>query len=132
MRAQSRELALQILFQTEFAPQISFADLLDVLGQGFAQDILAYTDLLVKGVQTNRQSIDSAIQGASRHWKIERMSPVDKNVMRVAIFEMFYAHESVPPSVAINEAIELVKKFGSTDSASFVNGVLDQIVKSKL
>lgn len=130
MRHRSRELALQILFQTEFAPKISFSDLLEVLGEGATGEVIAYAEGLIQGVIQHKSEIDQKIQAASRQWKIDRMSPIDRNVMRIAVFEMVYANEILRPSIAIDEAIETVKIYGSSDSAAFVNGILDQIAKT--
>lgn len=130
MRHRSRELALQILFQAEFAPKISFPDLLEVLGEGATGEVVSYAEELLEGVAQHRTEIDQKIQAASRQWKIDRMSPIDRNVMRIATFEMVFATQILRPSIAIDEAIEIVRKYGSSDSASFVNGVLDQIAKT--
>jgi N utilization substance protein B len=80
------------------------------------------------GVKREQGTLDRYIEEASENWKISRITYVDKNIMRVAIFEMLYSPE-VPPKVAIDEALELAKKFGSEDSKDFVNGVLDRILK---
>ena len=128
-RRQARELALQILFQTEFAPQISYQALLDVFGQSVDPDVVNYADLLVTGVQANKAAIDSKIQSSSAHWKMERMATIDRNLLRIAVYEMKFAQELIKENIAINEAVEIAKKFGTTDSAGFVNGLLDQVSK---
>ena len=129
-RRQSRELALQILFQTEFAPQISYHTFLEVFEQSFDNEVIEYADVLVKGVQSNKASIDSKLQASSAHWKVERMATIDRNILRIAVFEMKFAADPVKENIAINEAVEIAKKFGTTDSASFVNGLLDQVSKA--
>jgi transcription antitermination protein NusB len=131
MRRQSREIALQILFQTEFAPQISFEDLFSIYDDKKDRGIIKYADDLVRGVQIHKVKIDEKIQEASRHWKIERMGGVDRNILRLAIFEMMMSSEMIEPKIAINEAIEVAKVFGSQESASFVNGLLDQVVRNE-
>lgn len=134
MRRQSREIALQILFQTEYAPQITFDEALALLDDKKdiekTSAIIKYADDIITGVQTKKEIIDQKIQEASRHWKIERMGGVDRNILRLAVFEMFHAKELIEPKIAINEAIEIAKIFGSQESASFVNGLLDQIVRN--
>jgi N utilization substance protein B len=130
MRRQSREIALQILFQTEYAPQISFEDLFSIHGERKEGSIIRYADEIVRGVQTHKVKLDERIQEASRHWKIDRMGGVDRNMMRIAVFEMFHAPEMIEPKIAINEAIEIVKIFGSQESPSFVNGILDQVTRN--
>ena len=131
MRRQSREIALQILFQTEYAPQISFDDLVSIHGAKMEASVISYADQIVRGVLAHKESLDKKIQEASRHWKIERMGGVDRNLLRLALFEIFHATEMIEPKIAINEAIEVAKIFGSQESPSFVNGILDQVVRNE-
>jgi transcription antitermination protein NusB len=131
MRRQSREIALQVLFQVEFAPQISFEDLLALFDEKKDLGIIKYADEIIHGVQAQKVKIDEKIQEASRHWKIERMGGVDRNILRIAVYEMFYASELLEPKIAINEAIEIAKIFGAQESSSFVNGLLDQVVRNE-
>jgi len=128
-RHQSRELALQILFQIEFAPQIQYSEFLEVFEQSYDQDTIDYADLLINGVKNNLEQIDLTLQKVSQHWKLDRMAIVDRNLMRMAIFEMIVMKDPLKPNIVINEALELAKKYGSTDSASFINGLLDQAAK---
>ena len=81
---------------------------------------------LVRGVAANRRSIDDAIEGASANWRLDRMAKVDRNVLRLAVYELRHRTD-VPVKVVINEAIELAKKYGAEGSGAFVNGVLDQL-----
>jgi N utilization substance protein B len=129
MRRQAREAALQILFQAEFASPVSYMDLMGLFETHLEPESRAYMQSLVEGVRTNQESIDQKIQAKSAHWKLARMAHVDRNVLRIAAYELFFAHEKVSPKIIINEAIEIAKKFGSSDSGSFVNGVLDAIAK---
>lgn len=131
MRRQSRELALQILFQTEFAPEISLADLSNVFNKSFDQQIMTYTHELVKTVQKNKERIDAKIQETSRHWKMDRMASVDRNILRIAVAEVLFMDPKVEPKIVMNEAIEIAKTYGTQDSGSFVNGLLDQIIKNE-
>lgn len=128
-RRQAREIALQILFQTEFAPQISSQTFLDVFEQSVEADVISYADLLVNGVQAHRSEIDSKIQSSSAHWKLDRMATIDRNILRIAVYEMKFAKDLIKENIAINEAVEIAKKYGTTDSSSFVNGLLDQVSK---
>lgn len=130
-RRQSRELALQVLFQQEFAPRQNVEVGLGLVRNSFdaPPDVYQYALELLKGVEERRADIDGLIQKSSAHWTLKRMALVDLNIMRLAVFEMKYASEAVPPAVGINEAVEISKKFGTIDSAAFVNGLLDQIVK---
>ena len=96
----------------------------------YEEDIVAYTRFLLGGVTREQKQLDRCIVRASEHWKISRITYVDRNILRMAIFEMLYSAE-VPPKVAIDEAIELAKKFGSEDSKDFVNGILDRVLKDR-
>ena len=81
---------------------------------------------LVLGIWTKREELDSLISRSSRNWRLERMSHVDRNVLRLGAFEMLFMKD-IPPKVSIDEAVELGKKFGSEESGAFINGVLDNI-----
>ena len=129
MRHQSRELALQILFQTEFAPQISYQSFLEIFEETVEQDVTDYAQTLIKGVQNHREAIDSKIQASSAHWKVERMATIDRNILRIAVYEMKFAQDPLKENIVINEAVEIAKKYGTTESSSFVNGLLDQVSK---
>ena len=131
MRRKSREIALQILFQVEYAPQISFEQLLNLFDQKKEDGVIDYADKIIQGVKKHKESIDSKIQEASRHWKIERMGGVDRNILRASVYEMFFADETLDPKIVINEAIEIAKVYGTQESSSFVNGLLDQVVKNE-
>jgi N utilization substance protein B len=88
--------------------------------------------ILVRGTIEKRAEIDKRISDAAEHWRIERMAVVDRNVMRMATFEMAFRGEDVPAKVAINEAIELAKRFSTEQSGAFVNGVLDRVRRGLL
>ncbi len=130
MRRQSRELALQVLFQTEFAPQISNSDLMEVLGAAVEPEVVTFATDIIRGVQAQKPAIDSKIQSASAHWKLDRMATIDRNILRIAVYEMIFAPNPLKENIVINEAVEIAKKFGTTESASFVNGLLDQVAKA--
>jgi N utilization substance protein B len=84
--------------------------------------------LLLAGVKKEREMIDRFIASACENWKMDRIAFVDKNVMRIGVYEMLFSQD-VPPKVAIDEAIEMGKKYGNGDSGDFINGVLDRILK---
>ncbi len=130
-RRLSRELALQVLFQREFAPSADINSNLNNFRDSFSasDEVWSYTQQLLTGVDQNATAIDALIQKSSAHWTMQRMALVDRNIMRIAVFETKFAAEPLPPAVAINEAVEISKKFGTNDSPAFVNGILDQIVK---
>jgi len=128
-RRKSREGTLQILFQLEFDD----SDPDDVLNQFWkgkraSREIKEYCGYLVKGVTSHQDSIDRLIQSASEHWRLSRMAVVDRNILRMAVFELFY-EEELAPAIVINEAIEIAKKFSSDQAAHFINGILDALRK---
>ena len=131
MRHQARELALQILFQIEFAPQIEYSEFLEIFEQSHSQDVIDYADMLINGVKSNKDDIDKKIQSTSQHWKVDRMAIVDRNILRMAVYEMKIMSAQLEPKIAINEAIELAKRFSTSESSGFINGILDQIAKER-
>lgn len=133
-RRRARELALQMLFQAEFTPPSAASEILKRFQEEFdvPRDVVEYADLLVQGIFLHRDKLDQTIQSSSSHWKIARMALVDLNVMRIALFEIMFSASPLPPKVAINEAVEIARRYGSTDSGSFVNGILDQAAKGSM
>jgi N utilization substance protein B len=140
MRRKAREIALQLLFQKEFAPPITprlwqatvSSDESSSDKEQIAPESFKYAEILVQGIQEKQPEIDSLIQRYSQHWKIDRMTTIDRNIIRLGIYEMKFANEPLPGSIAINEAVELAKVFSTTDSPSFINGLLDQINKTNI
>ncbi|MBL7542343.1 MAG: transcription antitermination factor NusB [Bdellovibrionaceae bacterium] len=126
-RRNARELALQLLFQSEFAPQISVNAFLQLYDNKYGTETIQYAEQLIHGVSEAKNKIDEKISSVSRNWKVDRMALVDRNILRVAIFEMKLSHEKLSEKIVINEAIEIAKKYGNTDSAGFINGILDQV-----
>jgi N utilization substance protein B len=122
-------MALQILFQLEFSPRANVHELLNLIGDNLPKDSVAYAESLVEGVKAQKRDVDTTIQSASSHWKLDRMATVDRNLLRLACYEMKFSPDQIKPSIVINEAVEIAKIFGTTESASFVNGVLDQIAQ---
>jgi len=94
----------------------------------YQQDIMDYTRGLLSGIEEERDTIDEHIKSASDNWKLDRITYVDSNILRIGIYEMLFA-EDVPPKVAIDEAIELAKKYGREDSRELINGVLDRVLR---
>jgi N utilization substance protein B len=128
-RRKARELALKMLYQME-VNRDTVDKALDKYTRIFPyqDDIVAYARILLTGIGKEQEKLDTYITTASEHWKISRITYVDKNILRVAIYEMLYSPE-VPPKVAIDEALELAKKFGAEDSKDFVNGILDRVLR---
>ncbi len=127
MRRGARELAVQILFHMEFNqgdPDTVF----DLICENFnsKKSVRGFARQLVLGVCEKRQELDKVIGRASKNWRLERMSRLDKCVLRLAVFEMFFL-DDIPLKVSLDEAVEIGKKFGGEDSTRFINGVLDSI-----
>ena len=128
-RRKARELALQLLYQLDLR---GTGETAPHEGEFWAQHSAAdgptreYATQLVTGVKTHWSKIDDVIAQSAEHWDLERMSVVDRNILRLAVFELGWERE-VPPKVAINEAIEIAKKFGTRESGRFINGVLDRV-----
>jgi N utilization substance protein B len=129
-RRKARESTLQILFQLEFndldvekAFQVYWKD------KKASKEIKNYCRWLIKGVISHQESIDRNIQSVSEHWRLARMPVVDRNILRMAVFELLY-EEDVAPAIVINEAIEIAKKFSGEQAAMFINGVLDTLRKN--
>ena len=127
-RRKARESALQALYEIDTAGQDPTEALGD-LAESFGTDdpkILGYAEGLIRGVVGNLEELDAVIQAHSPNWKLARMARVDRNVLRLAAFELRF-REDVPLKVVLNEAIEVAKRFGSEGSAAFINGVLDRL-----
>jgi N utilization substance protein B len=130
-RSRSREVALQLLFQREMNPGVDRAWI-----ERFARDRLREPELvpfclgLVDGITTNLSAIDAQLAAAAENWRLPRMAAVDRNVLRMGAYELLFTPDT-PSSVALNEAIELARRYGSADSPAFVNGVLDRLKASR-
>jgi N utilization substance protein B len=129
-RSRAREVALQLLFQRDHNPGVEPTSI-----ERFIHDRLSDTSLqafcksLFEGVLGHAEEIDLRLTQAAENWRLPRMAGVDRNVLRLGAFELLFSSET-PAGVALNEAIELARRFGSADSPAFVNGVLDQIRRS--
>ena len=133
VRRQSRELALQVLFQIEYDPQFDMKTSFSRFVTNFRplETVVEYCEKLAFGVVEHQTEIDTTIQSHSPHWKISRMDRVDRNTLRIAVYELLFQHADVPPKVVINEAVEIGKTFGNAESASFINGILGQVARQK-
>ena len=131
-----RIVALQTLYEYEFRKKAgdTAADTKEIT----AKNIEPYSDslgdvefvsVLVDGVNEHLEELDAKIQPIAPEWPLEQISAIDRNVLRMGVFELIYLKDSVPPKVAINEAVELAKAFGSDNSSKFVNGVLGTAYK---
>ncbi len=132
-RSKGRSLALQYLYQMDIRKEESTEEMLTefFLNAEAEESHQEFARKILEGVYKNREKLDVVISECLTNWDINRISIVDKNILRIATFELIYAMD-VPAKVAVNEAIDLGKSFGSKDSGSFINGVLDKILKTKL
>ncbi|WP_433743068.1 transcription antitermination factor NusB [Falsibacillus pallidus] len=125
-RRTAREKALQALFQMDMN-DISASDAIEHVLEGKSND--EYLQQLVSGTMEHKNEIDEKIQSNLQKWKLDRLAKVDRNIMRICVYEMCFVEE-MPPNVAINEAIEIAKVFGDDQSSKFINGVLSKVKDS--
>jgi len=131
LRSKAREVALCLLYQIEISKashQQALQNYLENYPQ--KQEVIDFFSLLLEGVLRESNAIDALIKKNAKNWEIERMAVIDRNILRIGCFELLFL-DSVPPKVAINEAIELAKRFGDVDSPRFINGILDNIYKTE-
>ncbi len=130
LRRKAREFALQMLYQwdvTQNKPsKIEASFWKQARG---AQSTRAFANRLFEGAVQASGKIDERLKKHARNWRLDRMAAIDRNILRLGVYELFYEPET-PPKVILNEAVELAKKFSAEDSAGFINGVLDAISKS--
>ena len=129
LRREARELAVQMLYALDSNSSVGVRETLRTFReeQGeIAVKVREFAEELVQGVQAQRAVIDEAIKARSKNWSLSRMPRVDLNVMRLAAYELMFRSD-IPKKVTINEAIEIVRRFGDKDSPAFVNGILDEI-----
>jgi N utilization substance protein B len=126
-RREGREAAVQFLFQhdlnagTQAELENDFWEL-----RPSTKNVRDFSDALIKGVLANKAAIDERIQKYTANYELHRIAAVDRNILRVAIYEMLFCND-VPPVVSINEAIEIAKRYGAEESGRFVNGILDRV-----
>lgn len=127
IRRRAREIALQVLYQLDIS-QGEAGEVLALYWENFEPSPKAreFCQRLVDGVRQNQSQIDRFIEENSENWTLKRMSMVDRNILRLATFELLQCPD-IPFKATLNEAIELAKKFGADDSGSFINGILDKI-----
>jgi N utilization substance protein B len=129
-RSRAREVALQLLFQRDFSPEVPRAE-----AQQFIKDRLQGAELrafclsLYDGVIEHLTEIDQRLTQAAENWRLNRMPAVDRNILRLGAYELLHT-ANTPQAVAFDEAIELAKRYGAAESPAFVNGVLDQLRKA--
>ena len=126
-RRQSREFALQVLYQWDITRQDIYRTI-GLIGECFSLEKGKdeFAERLILGVVEHVEKLDQLIEKYSENWRLERMPVIDRNILRIAAFELQYCDE-IPPKVTLNEAIDLGKRYGTEDSGSFINGILDRI-----
>lgn len=126
-RTRARELALQALYQLDLRGVEVLGDVGRFLSDSASEpEVRRFARRLIDGVWEHRARLDQTIGEVAENWEVHRMAVVDRNVLRLASFELLFL-DDVPPKVAINEAIDLAKRYSTTDSGAFVNGILDRI-----
>lgn len=119
-----------MLFQMDLNPPEDIRPVFSHFWEGIESDkgTREYAERIVRGVMSRRGELDEMIQSTVEHWKLKRMAVIDRNVIRMAVYEMLYCND-VPPVVSINEAVDIAKYFATVESGRFVNGILDKIRK---
>jgi transcription antitermination factor NusB len=133
-RTLARECALKILYQrdiTQRAMPLAAEQYWETSEEQVTADVQEFTGFLLNGIDKNLDNIDKKISEYATNWQLKRMAIIDRNILRLGVFELHYASD-IPPKVTINEAVELAKKYGDLDSSKFVNGILDKIHKTEI
>jgi N utilization substance protein B len=134
-RREARERAIQFLFQHDLNPPSELDAALDEFWESQRESAIAedkgaavrlFADPLIRGTLQYRAEADATIKKHAENWDLHRIAAVDRNIMRLAIYEMLH-REDIPPIVSINEAVDIAKKFSTQDSGKFVNGILDKV-----
>jgi transcription antitermination protein NusB len=134
-RHRSRQRAVQVLYQADIrnqAVEAAISDFYDTLYTEETEEqpiVDEFMENLAKGTEKHRAEVDAVISSKSEHWRIERMPVVDRNILRMAVFEM--QELRTPPPVVIDEALELARQFSNDESVPFINGVLDAVNRSR-
>lgn len=132
VRRTSREWAVQLLFQLDLNPSNELDAAFDEFWSTRESDRRSrgFAESIVRGVTAHAREINELVSRYAAHWSISRIGPVERNVMRMAVYEIYYCPD-IPDVVAINEAVDIAKYFSTTESGRFVNGVLDRIRKER-
>ena len=127
-RTRSREIALQVLYQTEQNSGLPPEEIRRFVERRLHSDkkLVGFAEVLINGVQAHKPRIDALISEVAENWRLDRMAAIDRNILRLGAFEIIYCPD-VPTKVAINEALELAKRYSTAQSSRFVNGILDRL-----
>ncbi len=129
-RRKAREYVLQYLFQCDFRDKNSAKNNLKQFWADKEKDpdVKKFASEIIDGTLSELDRVDAAINNAAEHWVLDRMAAVDRNILRFSAYEILY-RKDIPPAVTINEAVEIAKKYSTSESASFINGILDKIAR---
>ncbi len=132
-RTLAREFALQILYQIDITrddPEETLDNFWQIQREKLEDSIKDFANSIVRGVVQNLEVIDERITQYAQNWQLKRMAVVDRNILRLASFELLFRGD-IPPKVTINEAVELTKRFSCIEASKFINGILDKIKQEK-
>jgi len=132
-RTKAREVALKVLYQSEITRwkiKMAFNNFWNDF-ESEDKNVKDFSLRLTSGIEEYRETIDEKISQYATNWQLKRMAIIDRNVLRIGVFELLHA-DDIPPKVTINECVELAKKYGDVESSKFVNGILDKIHKSEI
>jgi N utilization substance protein B len=129
-RSRGREVALQVLYQIEQNPGVSVTDVRQFINRRLLGEkkLAEFTAGLIAGVREHQPQIDAMIKEVAENWRLDRMAAIDRNILRLGAYEVLFRPE-VPAKVAINEALELAKRYSTAQSSRFVNGILDRVLQ---
>ncbi|MBI4012332.1 MAG: transcription antitermination factor NusB [Candidatus Rokubacteria bacterium] len=128
-RRQARELALQLLYELDLRGEADPGEALEEFWRRQGElpaEVRSFAEALVRGTKAHQEKIDELISRFAERWDLDRMAVVDRNILRAGVFELLWAADA-PPKVAINEALEIARKFSTEESTRFINGVLDRV-----
>jgi N utilization substance protein B len=129
-RSRGREVALQVLYQVEQNPGTPLEEIRRFIRRRLLDDhkVCEFTEGLIDGVRQHQAHIDATISHVAENWRLDRMAAIDRNILRLGAYEMLFRPE-IPAKVAINEALELAKRYSTAQSSRFVNGILDRVLQ---
>lgn len=129
-RRRAREIVLQLLYQRDLNPDYDVDNEADFIRARTHNTgpVVKFAESLLRGIESHQQQIDQTLSETAENWKLSRMAATDRSLLRIAVFEILYS--DTPDKVAINEAIELAKRYGTNSSPQFVNGVLDRLMRN--
>lgn len=130
-RTQGRRLALQILYGEHLGEGGTIADRIEVAAPKAPDEARQFAEDLVSGVLSQKDRLDAMLQGLSEHWRPDRIHPVERDILRIGLFELTYRTE-IPARVILDEAIDLAKRFGDDEAWRLVNGILDRAAQNRL